>query len=234
MSQNYHLYTNKIMKEKINQLNQSIAEKRDRLKEKAGRYFDAIIIPSGTSSSQTRQDRDSKNESTPPISYILYGVAGLSAIGAMASDSKILCLGVAAASAFGGYKLSKSGSKITSTHTTKTTLNISSFKNDITSKVLDSVKKITNEWESFMELKQKEIQSAIASSSLSDSQKDELTSKTYLYEVIDISISDFSTLMNSSVSALDVKQSLDSYKLKLLTAIDDAANKQMNKYKSII
>lgn len=222
------------MKEIIDQVNQSIAEKRDRLKEKAERYFDSIIIPSETSSFQTWQDRYSKNGTTPPISYILYGVSGLSAIGALASDSKILCLALAIASAFGGYKLSKSGSKKTSTQPTKSTLNISSLKNDITSKVLDAVKKITNEWENFMELRQKEVQSAIASSFLSDSQKDELTSKTYVYEVIDISISEFSTLMNSAVSAEDVKQCFDSYKSKFFTAIDEAANKQMNKYKSII
>lgn len=222
------------MKEKINQLNQSIAEKRDRLKEKAEQHFDSIKIPSGTSHLHPQQDGANKKGSTPPISYILYGVAGLSTIGVMASDSRILCLGVAITSAFCGYKLSKSGSSMSSTPDTNSDLNISSLKNEIITKVLDSVKKTTNEWESFMELKQKEVQSIIASSSISESQKDELISKTYLYEVIDISISEFSSMVNSAVSVLDVKQYLTSYKSKLLTAIDSAANKQIGKYRSLI
>lgn len=220
------------MKEKIIQINQSIEEKRDRLKEKSERYFASITIPSDTISSQHHNTNKSQNK--PPISYILYGVAGLSAITAMVSDSKIPLLGIAAASAFGGYRLSKLEHSNTTKSSSNSSININSLKNEITSKVLDSVKNITEEWESFMELKQKEIQNVIASSVLDENQKDALLSKIYLYEVIDISIADFTLKANSIIKVSELKTQLNSYKSKLLSAIDSVAFKQISKYNSLI
>lgn len=219
------------MREKIDQINQSIEEKRIRLKEKVERYFDAITVPSDA---VTHQNSSTKKGNLPPVSCILYGIAGLSAIGAIATHSKVLCLCLTAASAFGGYKLSKTDNTSTTTISNNPNQNISSLKNEITSKVLDSVKKTTNEWESFMELKQKEIQAAIVASSLSDNQKDAMSSKIFVYEVIDISISEFSSKMNAVTSTMDMKHLLNSYKTKLLSAIDTAATTQVSKYNSLI
>ena len=113
-------------------------------------------------------------------------------------------------------------------------VNIGFIKNDVTSKVLDSVKKITHEWEEFMELKPKEVQSAISSSSLSDSEKDSMASKVFIYEVIDISISEFSSAMNASTNTTDIKNNLSAYKAKVISAIEQAANKQISKYESLV
>lgn len=220
------------MKEKIDQINQSIEEKRNRLKEKTERYFATINIPSNTDTLTSKNAV--KNGGVPPISYILYGVAGLSAFGALASDSKILCLGVAAAGAFGGYKLSKKKGKITTpVSNSSPNDNIVFIKNEVISKVLESVKKITQEWEEFMELKQREIQSIISTSSLNESEKDLLSSKVYIYEIIDISISEFSSMVNASVSTIDIKQKHVLYKNKVISAIDKAAAKQVAKYNSL-
>jgi hypothetical protein len=220
------------MKEIINQINQSIEEKSNRLKEKTERYFAAINIPS---SSNTQQSRNIKtNGSVPPISYVLYGIAGLSTVGALASESKIMCLGVAVASAFGGYSISKKmGIKTTPVSRSSPNENIGFVKNEVISKVLDAVKKITEEWEEFMELKQREIQSVISTSSLNENEKDLLSSKVFIFEIIDISISEFSSMVNTSVSAIDIKQKLEVYKDKVVSAIDEAAAKQKDKYNSL-
>lgn len=220
------------MKEKIIQINQSIEEKCDRLKEKSERYFASITIPSDTVSSQDHSAN--RSQSKPPISYILYGVAGLSAITAMVSDFKIPLLGIAAVSAIGGYKLSKLGCSDSTKSSSSSNFNINSLKNEITSKVLNSVKNITEEWENFMELKQKEIQNVIASSALDDNQKDLLLSKIYLYEVIDISIADFTLKANSTVNISELKTLIDSYKFKLISAIDSVVIKQTSKYNALM
>ena len=84
-----------------------------------------------------------------------------------------------------------------------------------------------------MDLKQKEIQNIIASSAFDDNQKDVLFSKIYLYEVIDISIADFTSKVKSIEKVSDLKIQLNSYKSKLLSAIDVAVNSQIAKYNAL-
>ena len=220
------------MKEKINKINQSIEEKKDRLKEKASRYIDAIVINSD--SALHHGQNTTKSSSVPPISYLLYGISGLSAICALATDSKILSLCISAASAFGGYKFSNAKKDVATKTSANSNISVAELKNEITSKVLDAVKKTTNEWEDFMGSKQKEVQEIIASSLLDDNQKDAISSKIFLYEVIDISISEFSSMMSSAVNVSDIKTQLNLYKSKLLSAIDMAATKQIAKYNSLV
>lgn len=218
------------MKDFIELINQSIEEKRNRLKEKAEKLISAITVESVSPASNSVQVK--KGGNIPPISYVLYGAAGLSTIGAFVSDSKMLCLGIAALSAWGGYKLSQTGSvgnSITPSHNA----NIGKIKNEIISKMNNSVRAITTEWENFMDLKQKEIQSAISKSSFSEIKKDEMMSKTYVFEVIDISLSDFSSMLNSAVSVSDIRQKLADYKSTLLSSIDAAATRQIIKYRSL-
>lgn len=220
------------MKEKINQINQSIEEKSSCLKEKAERYFTSITVPLDNSLQQ--RYIDNKSKSIPPISYILYGITGLSAIGLLASNSKCFFLCVAAASAFCGYKLSKRKpihNGDISIHSQNS--NLGSIKNEITSKVLESVKKITQEWEEFMELKQRELQSVISTSSIDDREKDTMLSKTYIYEVVDISMSEFSSMINKSANATEIGQKLSLYKEKVKSEVENAAHKQIIKYTSL-
>lgn len=227
------------MKEKINQINRSIEETRDRLKEKVERYFLAITVPNGQLPQQSVQR--SKDAKTPPISYMLYGVAGLSfilTIASIASEaskaSKLLYLAAAAACAYGGYKLSHKNKSNTSASTSSQVLDIDSLKNDVRTKVRESVTKTTKEWEQFMEMNQKEVQSAISSSSLKEAEKDSLLSKVYVYEVIGISLSDFLFMLNAAKDLSAIKQSIASYKAMLLDAIDKAAERQIGKYNSLI
>ena len=104
----------------------------------------------------------------------------------------------------------------------------------------DSLKKIIgiedniDDMEPTAEEIQKEIQAAIVASSLSDSQKDAMSSKIFVYEVIDISISEFSSKLNAVTNTMDMKHLLNSYKTKLLSAIDTAATTQVSKYNSLI
>lgn len=231
-----------VMKEKINQINRSIEETRDRLKEKVERYFLAITVPNGQLPQQSVQG--SKDAKTPPISYMLYGVAGLSFILMIASESsessesfessKLLYLAAAAACAYGGYKLSHKNKSNTSASSSSQVLDIDSLKNDVRTKVRESVTKTTKEWEQFMEMNQKEVQSAISSSSLNEAEKDSLLSKVYVYEVIGISLSDFLFMLNAAKDLSAIKQSIASYKAMLLDAIDKAAEKQIGKYNSLI
>lgn len=227
------------MKEKINQINRSIEETRDRLKEKVERYFLAITVPNGQLPQQSVQR--SKDAKTPPISYMLYGVAGLSfilTIASIASEaskaSKLLYLAAAAACAYGGYKLSHKNKSNTSASSSSQVLDIDSLKNDVRTKVRESVTKTTKEWEQFMEMNQKEVQSAISSSSLNEAEKDSLLSKVYVYEVIGISLSDFLFMLNAAKDLSAIKQSIASYKVMLLDAIDKATEKQIGKYNSLI
>lgn len=224
------------MKEKINQINRSIEETRDRLKEKVERYFLAITVPNGQLPQQSVQG--SKDAKTPPISYMLYGVAGLSFILMIASESsessKLLYLAAAAACAYGGYKFSHKNKSNTSASTSSQVLNIDSLKNEVTAKIIESVKKTSKEWEQFMKMNQKEVQSAISSSSLSEEEKDSLLSKVYVYEVIDISLSDFLSMSSAAKDLSVIKQNIASYKAMLLDAIDKAAEKQIGKYNSLI
>lgn len=221
------------MKERISQINLSIEEKQNRLKEKAERFFASITIPYGETLHQG--NNTAKRKSTPPISYILYGVSALSTLGVIASDSKALCCGVALASAFGGYKLSKhTESSENKALNDSASTNISAIKNEVTLKVLESIKKITQEWEEFMELKQREIQRVIENSTLNDSEKDSLYSKVFIYEVIDISISEMCSMINKSADVATIKQTLSVCKEKVKSAIDNAAYKQTSKYNSLI
>lgn len=233
------------MKEKINQINRSIEETRDRLKEKVERYFLAITVPNGQLPQQSVQR--SKDAKTPPISYMLYGVAGLSfilTIASIASEaseaseaskaSKLLYLAAAAACAYGGYKLSHKNKSNTSASSSSQVLDIDSLKNDVRTKVRESVTKTTKEWEQFMEMNQKEVQSVISSSSLNEAEKDSLLSKVYVYEVIGISLSDFLFMLNAAKDLSAIKQSIASYKAMLLDAIDKATEKQIGKYNSLI
>ena len=228
-----------VMKEKINQINRSIEETRDRLKEKVERYFLAITVPNGQLPQQSVQGN--KDAKTPPISYMLYGVAGLSFILMIASESsessessKLLYLAAAAACAYGGYKLSHKNKSNTSASSSSQVLDIDSLKNDVRTNVRESVTKTTKEWEQFMEMNQKVVQSAISSSSLNEAEKDSLLSKVYVYEVIGISLSDFLFMLNAAKDLSAIKQSIASYKAMLLDAIDKAAERQIGKYNSLI
>lgn len=227
------------MKEKFNQINRSIEETRDRLKEKVERYFLTITVSNGQLPQQSVQGR--KDAKTPPISYMLYGVAGLSFILMIASESsessessKLLYLAAAAACAYGGYKFSHKNKSNTSANTSSQVFDIDSLKNEVRTKVRESVTKTTKEWEQFMEMNQKEVQSAISSSSLNEAEKDSLLSKVYVYEVIGISLSDFLFMLNAAKDLSAIKQSIASYKAMLLDAIDKAAEKQIGKYNSLI
>ncbi len=76
----------------INNINQTIADKCNQLKNEVNMGLSSITLPNSLPSvSQS----DTRQTATPPISYILYGLAGLSAIGALSiTGFKIIGLGL--------------------------------------------------------------------------------------------------------------------------------------------
>lgn len=221
------------MKEKLEQINQSIDVKKNRLMAKASEYFDAINLP--TITIQNQNIVRTAGSKTPGLTYILYFIAVVFLFLAIFSDgSTFVFILLAAICAIGGYMFSKknSSSPVASGHTV--TQDINSIKASTISKGIDSVKKITHEWEEFMEKNQKEVYAAIDSSPFSMRQKDELSSRIFTYEVIDINLSDLMSLINSASSIADIQHKLNIFKSRFLKAIDTAANNQEKKYRSLI
>lgn len=219
------------MKNKVNTIVQAIEQKRLDLKRNAETLFSTISVQQPRSTVSTKTNKGKK---TPPISYILYGLAGASAIGLLSGDSgisKILCLGVSAASAYGGYKLSNPASINPVSY--NTVCNIDTEKNDIKSKIVDSVKRITQEWEKFMEIQQKELQKAIQESNYSEQEKDDMLSKVFVYEVIDISLSEVNRLISDATDSESLKRQIQLIKTRVINAIDLSLNQQVCKYQSV-
>ncbi|RRD79815.1 hypothetical protein EII14_05090 [Alloprevotella sp. OH1205_COT-284] len=220
------------MKTKIEKINLSIEEKKERLKEKAGHYFSAIIIPTSTEGRVS-----SEKGANRPIVYALYGLAAVAGLGAVASESsgsKVLGLGLAAAGAYGAYRLSKNNSPEENIGSKTPENNMTTVKNEIVTRVNDAVKRTIAEWEEFMELKQKEVHGAIDFSELESSRKEAMSSATFTYEVIDIRLIEFSDMINGAQNAAEIKQSINDYKAKLLKAIEVAADKQIARYGALL
>lgn len=219
------------MKNKVNTIVQAIEQKRLELKRNVETLFSTISVQQPTSIVSTKPNNGKK---TPPISYILYGLAGVSAVGLISGDSgisKLLCLGISAASAYGGYKFSNptpvnpvSGNSV---------YNIDTVKNEIKSKIIDSIKRITTEWEDFMEIQQKELQNTVQNSNYSDQEKDGMLSKIFVYEVIDISLSEVNRTISDATDSESLKQQIQLIKTRIINAIDLSLNQQINKYQSV-
>lgn len=219
------------MKNKVNTIVQTIEQKRLELKRNVETLFSTISVQQPTSIVSTKPNKGKK---TPPISYFLYGLAGVSAIGLISSDSgisKLLCLGVSAVSAYGGYKLANPAVANPVSH--NTLCNIDTTKNEIKSKIVDSIKRITIEWEDFMEMQQKELQNAIQNSDYSEQEKDDMLSKVFVYEVIDISLSEVNRLISDATDSESLKRQIQMIKTRVINAIDQSLSQQVNKYQSV-
>ena len=221
------------MKEKIKQINQSIAIKRDRLKDQATRSFESITLP--TAPAVSHGTSVSSVTKTPGLTYVLYAITvALVIIGICSEGSTLLMFILAVFSAIGGFLFAKRQTTTSVAVPSTLSADLNSIKSNVISQGIDSVKGITQDWDEFMEKKQKEMYDAIDSSNLSESQKDGLSSRIFSYEVIDINLSDLMTKINSATSVSEIQQRLDSYKTQLMNAIDIAAEKQMNKYNSLV
>lgn len=223
------------MKHRIDKIINELKEKEERLNTKVNNLFSGIYIPS-TSSANTESRGAGK---TPPIAYLLYGITGITAIsGFVAADtiSKIVCFGVAGACGFGGYRMSFG--KKQDVREPKSSVNPMELKNEVIGKISDCIKGMDKDWESFMEIKQKEIQSFIQNSDMSAEEKDFRLSRIYTYEVIDISILEFASkvnsLQNNSSIAEEMKALLKQYQPKVDAAISNAVSKQIKKYQSLV
>lgn len=219
------------MKEQLNKITDDINSKKHELLDKTESYFSGISIPSG----ETRP-APASSSSKPPITHILYGIAGLAAIGGCCSDgasARVLCFATAAASAFGGWKTGQKKVMRTDTAKSGNNVSINALKNDVTHKVLDVVRKIKSEWEGFMELQQDKLQKSIRDSSIDDETKDKMLSRIFVYEVLDINLMDFNEKMRGVNDLMALRSAVSSFKLKVTQAIENAAQKQISKYNSI-
>lgn len=219
------------MKTKVDIIVQSIEQKRLELKRNVETFFSTISVQQPISFTSSKPNKGKK---IPPISYILYGLAGVSAIGIISGDSgisKLLCLGVSAASAYGGYKLSNP--TMENTVSVNNVFNIDTLKNEIKSKIVDSIKSITKDWEDFMEIQQKKLQNSIQNSEYSEQEKDAMLSKVYVYEVIDVSLSEVNRMISDATDSEYLKRQLQLIKTRIINAIDQSLNQQINKYQSV-
>ena len=221
------------MKKNIERINQLVADKRNKLKSQASRSFEAITFP--TAPVVSRGNTVPSATKTPGLTYVLYSVAVIFVIIALCTDdANWLFFILASLCAIGGFMFSKRVATPRVVSASSPHVDINDIKTSTISKGIDSVKNITREWDDFMDRMQKEMYAVIDSSSLSESQKDSLSSRIFSYEVIDINLSDLMSMINSATSVSEIKQRLDNYKSKLMNAIDEAANKQMNKYNSLV
>ena len=219
------------MKSKVNIIVQAVEQKRLELKRNVETLFSTISVQQPTNIVSAKPNKGKK---TPPISYLLYGLAGISAIGIISGDSgisKLLCLGVSAASVYGGYRLSNSAPS--NSVSANTICNIETVKNEIKSKIVGTIKRITTEWDDFMEIQQKELLSAIQDSDYSERDKDAMLSKVFVYEVIDISLSEVNRTISDVTDLESLKHQILHIKSRVITAIDESINQQVCKYQSV-
>lgn len=215
----------------INNINQTIADKCNQLKDEVNMGLSSITLPNSLPSVS---QNDTRQTATPPISYILYGLAGLSAIGALSiTGFRIIGLGIAAVSAYGGYRLASSNGK-PDIAAGNPMINIESLKNDVSSKVISLLRKVSGEWDDFMQRTKNNIQDVINQSSLDSNQKDEMMNKIFIHEVFDISMADFNSRMNVVSTVTELKLVIDEFRSKLVSAIETTGRKQIEKYNSLL
>lgn len=215
----------------INNINQAIADKCNQLKNEINAGLSSIALPN---SLPPAPQTNSRQTATPPISYILYGLAGLSAIGALSiSGFRLIGLGIAAACAYGGYKSSQQKAS-TSVITGNPIINLDNLKIEVSSKIISVFQNVSREWDDFMQQTKNNIQNAINQSTLDSSQKDEMMNKIFIHEVFDISMADFNTRMNVVSSVAELKSAIEAFRSKLLNAIETTGRKQIEKYNSLL
>jgi len=235
------------MKEKIEQIIQSIVKKQNALKDNAREQIEAIPI------NQTKNEAPQPaTHSTPPISYILYGIAALAFIfmictgGASEAASggesgnvglKIFWGVICALCAFGGYYISNK--RATSSPSSSTPIISLSEKKSYMIKRISSCTKMTaDSWDTFMTGRKNDIQKVLQEGGLSREQLDDVLPKTYMTEIINFSVLDVMSRINnvadnaSGINTLiEIKEDC---KKKLCAKIDEAANKQIATYKLIL
>ena len=228
------------MKNIISNINSEIERKRDQLKNIVSHSFSEIVI---VEKSQPVTSTQIARTQTPPISYMLYGTGGLSAIGALSmmgsegsddSQSRIgLLCALSAISIFGGFFFSrKSGNK--STTVRPSVNNFNQTENKVKEKVGEIVKKTSQDFDDFLEQEKNQLQKAINDTQCNDSIKNQMRSKIAIHEILDIKTIDFMKLANASQNATQLQDAVDIYKRKMLQAIDDACKKQMSTYLSLL
>lgn len=198
-----------------------------RLQQVAHSMISAINVK--TTSSVSVQEANAGKK--PPISTILYGASVVSAIVALAGDKKLPWLIAAGACAYGGYKLGHKVPQSTIQNGQKGSVeDISSIKTKTMSTLIDIKKQVSKEWESFMEQKQVEVKSAITSSNLSEQEKSEWLSRIFVYDVLDISMSDINRNMGQAISIDDVMRNIKEFETTITKALRTAEQSQIARY----
>lgn len=221
-----------IMKEKIEEIIKSIDAEKILLIQELTKDFESLVNIPGTAI-QHRNSVATSTGKTPGMVYILYVLAVIFFIVALTSESTFVCLILAVLCGWGGYKFSKKNT-LPSNEVAAPRIDLNTVKSNASSKGIEAVKRITGEWNEFMGKNQDKVYAIIDSSYQHEQEKDELTSKIFSYEVIDINLSELMILINSASSIGDIKQKLDAYKSKFIKAIESASYNQKNKYNSLI
>ena len=82
-------------------------------------------------------------------------------------------------------------------------------------------------------MQQKELQNAILNSDYSDQEKDDMLSKVFVYEVIDVSMSEINKTISAATDTYSLNRQIQLMKTLVINAIDLSLNQQVNKYQSV-
>ena len=109
-------------------------------------------------------------------------------------------------------------------------IDIERLKSDVSSKEsYRYFRKVTDEWDEYMQHNKNNLQDAINQSTLNENQKDEMTNRIFIHEVFDISMADFNTRMNTARTVAEIKSAIETFRSKMLNAIESTGRKQMEK-----
>lgn len=216
------------MEENIKQIINRLHVKGDQLKQYVNHHFDLIEIPT---SNTTSQNLNATNRNIP-LSYIFYGLGGIFLLGTFVTNAKLICLGLAGLSTYGGIRTSQMNNKKQVRNTYH--IDLVEIKNKISRNLIDINKYVSNNWDILMEQTQKQIFDCIDKSNIGVTQKDEDLSKIMFHEVIDVSMSEITNNLISIEDMNSLHRLLDNVRHEFLSKISHAVEKQSAIYQSIL
>lgn len=223
----------------IKEINEDIAVKGQRLKEKASNGLAAIDLSSlaANSSSLSVRNINGRENSRPKNSLLFAFFVGLAmgfgASSLIASDSdhrRLLVTGAVVAVGAAGaafYMNNKKGKSIESTPVRHSNANP-------TSETVYVVSALNKDWEDYMSTKKQIVQKKIELSELPTASKEGMMSHTYVYKVIDFStmdlVGELSEVQAGPTAQQQFKAIQQKYLQKFCDAVDKAVKEQQDLY----
>lgn len=218
------------MEEFILKVNHAINEKRGRLIEKTESYFATIQIPLNLG----QDNKQMVSPQTPLVSKLLYGATGALVIGAVTNFtesyfSKGALLLTAVGSAWGGYSLAAHVKAKGKLHKQPHSQSVFAIKNIIMAKVVDIVKKISQEWIDFISLQQKSIRLSVQCSNWAEERKENFLNRISVYEVVEVKLINISSVIDDVQDMSQLQSAISKCKQLLIDGLNRTIDKQLDK-----